>query len=330
MQNGYSDDRLRLAARLYYIDGLGQNEVAKFVKVSQAKVSRLLALARERGIVRISVADYEPRQKSLELQLRDLLGLETVVVIKAIDGLALADLRRSVGHFGSAALEGLIQPKDIIAVAGGRTIYELVHHLPEPKNKALTIVQAMGSVDSTVSAFDAQEVGRVMAQRLGGNFLALHTPAYTPDKLTRDTLRRLQQVRDIYNLLDKANVALVGVGTLANSVFVERKVITPSDISELQSAGAVGEICGRFFDKDGRECNTAWRDRVMSVEMEQLQRIPRVIGIVSGNDRSAAVLAAVRGKLLKGLIIDEAGAASILAMQSVASADQPKTKKAKK
>ena len=43
MANDYSDDRLRLAARLYYVDGLGQNEVAKFAKVSQAKVSRLLA-----------------------------------------------------------------------------------------------------------------------------------------------------------------------------------------------------------------------------------------------------------------------------------------------
>ena len=34
----YSDEQLRLAARLYYLDGLGQTEVAKFVKVSQAKV----------------------------------------------------------------------------------------------------------------------------------------------------------------------------------------------------------------------------------------------------------------------------------------------------
>src|SRR4051812_11274157 len=34
------------SARLDYVDGLGQSEVAKFVKVSQAKVSRLLAMAR--------------------------------------------------------------------------------------------------------------------------------------------------------------------------------------------------------------------------------------------------------------------------------------------
>jgi len=313
MPNIYSDDRLRLAARLYYIDGLGQNEVAKFVKVSQAKVSRLLALARERGIVRITVADYEPRHTELEAQIRSRFGLSTVVVIKALEGLTNTDLRKAVGHFASDALNALIKPGDIVALAGGRTIYELVHHLPEPRNKALTVVQAMGSVDSNVSAFDAQEVGRVVAQRLGGNFLALNAPTYIPEKRTRDALLKLPQVRAVHDHLNRAQVAIVGLGTLENSVFVERGALSPDDITELREAGAVGEMCGRFFDKNGKECDTAWRDQVMGADVEQLRRIPQTIGVVSGNDRSAAIAAVIRGKLLKSLIIDESGAAALLA-----------------
>jgi len=317
-----------LAARLYYIDGLGQNEVAKFVKVSQAKVSRLLALARERGIVRISVADYEPRQTELEAQVRARFGLSTAVVIKTFEGLINTDLRKAVGHFASDALNALIKPTDIVAIAGGRTIYELVQHLPEPRNKALTVVQAMGSVDSSVSSFDAQEVGRVLAQRLGGNFLALNAPAYIPEKRTRDALLRLPQVRLVHDHLDRAQVAIVGLGTLENSVFVERGVLDADAIAELREAGAVGEICGRFFDRNGAECETVWRDQVMSVEAEQLRRIPQVIGVVSGNDRSAAIAAAIRGKLIKGLIIDEIGAAALLA--ATVPAPTGKAKAAKK
>src|ERR1041384_4278836 len=107
MQHVYSEDHLRLVARLYYLDGLGQSEVAKFAKVSQAKVSRLLALAKERGIVRISVADYEPRRRDLEEQLRARFGLDTVAVIKSSDGLDGADLRRAVGHFGAGPVDEL-------------------------------------------------------------------------------------------------------------------------------------------------------------------------------------------------------------------------------
>ncbi|MGC4081686.1 MAG: sugar-binding transcriptional regulator [Vicinamibacterales bacterium] len=312
MPNLYSDDRLRLAARLYYIDGLGQNEVAKFVKVSQAKVSRLLALARERGIVRITVADYEPRHTELEAQIRARFGLSTVVVIKTIEGFTNTDLRKAVGHFAADALNSLIKPGDIVAIAGGRTIHELVHHLPEVRNKALTVVQAMGSVDSNVSAFDAQEVGRVLAQRLGGSFLALNAPAYIPEKRTRDTLLKLPQVRAVHDHLDGAQVAIVGVGTLENSVFVERGTLSPDNIQELRDAGAVGEVCGRFFDKNGEECETDWRDQVMSAEAAQLRNIPQTIGVVSGNDRTAAISAAVRGKLINGLIIDESGAMTLL------------------
>ncbi|MBI5769902.1 MAG: transcriptional regulator [Verrucomicrobia bacterium] len=333
MLNDYSDDRLRLVARLYYLDGLGQSEVARFAKVSQAKVSRLLALARERGIVRITVADYEPRRRELEDQLRARLGLKEAMVIKAGGGTEAADVRRAVGHFGADAVDALIQPRDIVALAGGRTIHDLVHHLPQSRTKSLTVVQAMGSVDSNVSVFDAQEIGRVMAQRLGGIFLALNAPAFIAEKRTRDALLALEQVRSVDENLERANVALVGLGTLQNSVFVERGVLKEPMIAELERAGAVGEVCGRFIDADGRECETAWSDRVMSVRVEQLRRIPRVIGVVSGSDRTAAILAAIRGGLIKSLVIDEGGAGVLLATASnsatasVAAKPKRKTKK---
>ena len=313
MPNNYSDDRLRLVSRLYYLDGLGQTEVAKFAQVSQAKVSRLLALARERGIVRITVADYDPRRRELEAQLRTRFGLETVAVIKSSGGQDASDLRRAVGHFGAPVVDALIQHTDVVAIAGGRTIHELVHQLPATRTKSLTVVQAMGSVDSTVNGFDAQEVGRVVAHRLGGTFLSLNTPAFIPDRRTRDTLLDLQQVRSVHEALDRTRVALVGLGTLANSVFVERGTLDARMIHELQQAGAVGEVCGRFIDASGTECATAWRDRVIAVQIEQLRKIPHVVGVVSGHDRSPAILAAIKGNIIKALVIDELGAADLLA-----------------
>src|SRR3954469_5809425 len=78
-----SDEHLTLIARLYHVDGLDQNEVAKLANVSQAKVSRLLALAEERGIVRITVPEYEPRRRELEERLRGRLALANAIVIRS-------------------------------------------------------------------------------------------------------------------------------------------------------------------------------------------------------------------------------------------------------
>jgi DNA-binding transcriptional regulator LsrR (DeoR family) len=312
-------------ARLYYLDGLGQSEVARFARVSQAKVSRLLALARERGIVRITVADYEPRRRDLEEEIRARLGLAEVAVLKGGGSAEPADLRRAVGHFGAPVVDGWLAAHDVVALAGGRTIHELVHQLPEAGARGLTVVQAMGSVDSSASIYDAQEIGRVLVRRLGGTFLSLNTPAFIPEKRTRDALLELGQVRNVHEHLDRARVALVGLGTLANSVFVERGTLDAAMCADLKRAGAVGEVCGRFFDARGHECPTTWRDRVIGVTLGQLRRIPLVIAIVSGTDRTAAIEAAVRGGLIKALVIDEAGAAALLA-----GAPTPSPKKAKK
>lgn len=118
MPNDYSDDRLRLVARLYYLDGLGQSEVARFAKVSQVSRARPLALARERGIVRITVADYDRRRRELEDRLRAQLGLKLAVVIKASDGLEAGDLRKAIGHFAAPVVDELITANDVVALAG--------------------------------------------------------------------------------------------------------------------------------------------------------------------------------------------------------------------
>jgi DNA-binding transcriptional regulator LsrR (DeoR family) len=306
------------------MDGLGQSEVARFAKVSQAKVSRLLAAARERGIVRISVAEYEPRNHALEQALCKGFGLDAVAVIKTAEGTNAEDARRAVGHFGAPFVAALLPPKGVVAIAGGRSIRELVQDLPEDKERRLTVVQAMGSIDSNVGAEDALELGRVLARRSGGHFLSLSVPAFVPDRRIRDVLLALSQVRSVRERLAHANVAIVGVGTLTNSVFAARKVLSPRDIEELTSCGAVGEICGRFFDKNGRECDSRWRDRVLSIGLEQIRQIPQVIGVVAGGDRSAAIAAAVRGGLLKALVIDDAAAVFLSASFRPVSRSKPK------
>ena len=305
MLNSYSEEQLRLAARLYYLDGLGQSEVARFVKISQAKVSRLLAAARERGIVRISVAEYEPRNDALERALRKEFGLAAVAVIKTTEGATAEDARRMVGHFGAPFVAALLPPKSVVAIAGGRTIRELVQLLPEDRERQLTVVQAMGSIDSNIGAEDALELGRILARRSGGHFQALNTPAFVPDRKTRDALLALAQIRSVREQLAQAKAAIVGIGTLTNSVFAARGVFSARDTHELAGCGAVGEICGRFYDKNGRECNSPWRERVLSIDLDRIRRIPQVIGVVAGGDRSAAIVAAIRGGLLKALVIDE-------------------------
>ncbi len=312
-EDNCSDELLLQIANLYYVDGLPQTNVAKLANVSQAKVSRLLARARERGLVRITVAEYDPRDHELEEQLESRLGLRHAVVVKTAKGLNTLELRQSLTHFAAPWVARWIPAHGTLAIAGGRTMQWLIHNMTAPPGvEGLTVVQSMGNIDASVGPYDALELGRILAKRWCGKFFVLNTPAILPDAKTRKTLLGLESVRTVVEQLREVQAALVGVGTLHNSVFVERGVLTNQDTAQLAKAGAVGEICGRFYDRDGNECQTSYRDRVISMDFADLRRAEQVIAVVAGSDRTEAILGALRGGLLKFLVIDRAGATALL------------------
>ena len=102
-------------------------------------------------------------------------------------------------------------------------------------------------------------------------------------------------------------------------------MLSAHDFEELEKAGAVGEICGRFYDKNGRECLTPWRDRVLSIGLDQIRRIPQVIAVIAGGNRAAAISAAIRGGLVKALVIDEVAASFLLGASIAPSASRVRT-----
>jgi len=309
----YSDEQLILAARLYYIDQLSQSDVAKMMSVSQAKVSRMLTLARECGFVRITVADANPRDLELEKRLRQALGIETIVIRPAF-GQKSNDLRQIIGYFAAEAIHDWLKSCHVIALAGGRTMRNLVDrfkHLPAPTR--LEVVQAMGTVDASPGPFDAVELGLILAGCWHSSFVRLNTPAILQDADTCTKLLQLEQVQHVMGRLAEADAALIGVGTLENSIFAERGVLSPQDLQALRGAGAVGEIVGRYFDSSGRECQTSLRDRVVSLPLSDLRKIQLRIAVTTGTDRAKAICAAIRGGLLNALAIDASGAMAVLA-----------------
>jgi DNA-binding transcriptional regulator LsrR (DeoR family) len=309
----YPDDILRMAATLYYVDGLGQTEVAKLVRVSQTKISRLLAAALERGIVRISVEEYHARHDQLEHELCSRFGLKSAAVIKTAHNAGPEAARQTVGHFGAPFVATLLPKTGVVAVGGGRSVAEVVQRFRRGENRRLTVVQAMGSIDSNLSQVDALELGRAIVKLWGGEFLTLSTPAFVADRKTRDFFLASGQIKFVSQRMKKADAAIVGVGGLASSVYIERGVLNNADIAQLREIGAVGEICGRFFDAAGRECKSRWRDRTISIAIDDLRKIPQVTGVAAGADRAPAVMAAMQGGLLKALLADEALARALLA-----------------
>ncbi|MGC4107891.1 MAG: sugar-binding transcriptional regulator [Thermomicrobiales bacterium] len=305
---------LATIARMYYLDGLGQSEIADIVGVSRSTVSRQLTAARERGIVRIAVDDVDPRHTDLEHALQQRFGLRRVVVVRGLEGSA-ANARKAVAYFSASIVGSWIAHAATIGVAGGRTLGLMTQFMephPIPAVATPEIVQLMGTVGPAPSNVDASEIARALARRLHGSIQTINAPAYMDDSQSRDLLLAHRQIRTVRDTFAHLDVALIGIGTPIDSLFADRQSFSPHDHVALQEAGAVGEICGRFFDARGRECDSPYRDRVIGVDLATLRQAGEVIAITAGVSKQAAVTAALRGGLVHSLVIDEAGAAVIL------------------
>ncbi len=313
-----SDDLLASAARMYYLDQLDQRDIGALLGVSRSTVSRLLKNARERGIVQISVSPYDPRDRQQEAAIRDRLGARHAIVIKTT-GRPAAQVGRTVGYFAAPAALDLIGAGASIGVAGGRTLAALVRHMPPVEiAQNTTVVQLMGNIGPKPAAIDGLEIGHELARRLQSALYTVNAPAVVQDRPARDMLLAHQHIRIVWNLFDSLTLAFVGIGTLTESMFAEQGVFSPAEIDRLRQHGAVGEICGRFFDRDGRECATEYRDRILSIDLAVLRQRADVVGVTNGPHRAAAVRAALRGGLINSLIIDDVGAAAVLAADDAA------------
>ena len=95
-------------------------------------------------------------------------------------------------------------------------------------------------------------------------------------------------------------------GTLQISLFVSRGELSPFDLERLEAQAAVGELRALLRLIRSRVRNY-FRDRVISVGLDELSRIEDIICVTHGTGSTKAIHAALKG-LITPLVTDETGA----------------------
>jgi len=123
---------------------------------------------------------------------------------------------------------------------------------------------------------------------------------------------KTNKVQDMLRLWKKINKAIVGIGETPSS----SEVLFSEDVVDIEKdalvrSGAVGDICMRFFNEDGTPVNYLVHE-IMSIEFEDLVKIPDVIAVAGGLAKVNAIIGASRARFINTLITDELTAVRIL------------------
>jgi DNA-binding transcriptional regulator LsrR (DeoR family) len=165
-------------------------------------------------------------------------------------------------------------------------------------------------------------IGR-LANLVRGEATLLPAPGIVGAPEAIPILREDRYVRDAMAMFDQVTIAIVGIGTVEPSGLLASSgnIFSPEELDMLRDAGAVGDICLRFFDAAGRPSLTPLDERVIGMTLDQLRQVKRAVGIAGGKRKLNAIRGALRGRLINVLITDRFTAQDLL--QTEETPEQP-------
>jgi DNA-binding transcriptional regulator LsrR (DeoR family) len=302
---------------MYFVDGSSQQEIAEAFGTSRSNVSRMLSAARQQGIVEIRIVDSAQRRHDLEADLKQRFGLHDCQVAAYTPGMAPA---QSVAKLSSRWLLDTVQGGQRLALSWGTALQAMVWAVTATRRYDVEVVQLVGGLSSVDAEVTGQELVRELATRLGARYRYLHAPALVAN---RDALAAFLSERSVSTALDaakSADIAFVGVGTYGDSssaAIIDAMALSAADRSAFDTMSPAGDICARYFDINGTPVGSeAVHNRVIAVDLEDLRRIPMVVGVTVGRVKAPGLVGALRGHHLDVLICNESAARAALALDA--------------
>lgn len=310
--------RLRLVtrvARMYHEQGFKQPQIAEALHVSQAKVSRLLKKAEDLGIVRVMIVPPPGGHSDLEEALVTRYGLLDAVVADAPPDDEKA-ITSAVGAAAATYLEDVLLGHERIGISSwSETLLAMVTVLSRrPQPVADTVTQVIGGVGIPEAQVQATRLTEQLATLTGGKPLFLPTPGVVSAAL-RDAMLAEPYVTHVVDAWKDLTILLAGIGSLEPSPLLQRSgnAIADADQDSLRALGAVGDICLRFFDAEGRHVDSDLDLRVVGIDPATLLSVPRRVGVAGGPRKHSAIRAAILGRWVNVLVTDIETAEALLA-----------------
>ncbi|MDV7136344.1 sugar-binding transcriptional regulator [Williamsia muralis] len=295
------------AATMYHLEGLTQAEVAARLGLSRPTAGRLIARARAQGLVRV-VIDAPPHlagsiHTDEERELETAFGLKEALIIDQLaDGTQTGD--SALGRAGASVLIRRLEPNSTLGFTWGPETVAVADSITPRSASCRRVVQMDGSMTSVEYHTGVDHALSRFAERLGAQPLRLVAPLYA-DPDTVKALQRDSILSQSFKAAEEADVMVFGVGSVTTSTTLfEGAYIDAAILDELTGLGAVGEIGGRFYDKDGVTVESSLVDRTVSVPLEAVRSCPTTMLISGGTHRRESILGALRGGLATTLITD--------------------------
>lgn len=298
-----------LVAWMYYDEGLTHEKIAQRLGMSRVAVTRLLQKARREGIVQIQITRPLPVQFRMARQLEEAFGLKRAIVVRSYPEHRVT--LDALGGAGAQYLQSLLFPGCRLGVAWSETVRRIIPYVQQVKQPVQgTINELVGTRTVQTNPFS---VSGQLASALGMPLETLPVPVVVQSPAARDAILSEASIRTAMEHARQCDIAIVGLGDVGpECTLVRTGHLTAESVAEFRERGAVGDILMRFYDQNGEYVPGPLESCIISLEWEDIKRLPHIIAMAAGPRKVDAILGALRGRLIHSLITDTDTARQVL------------------
>ncbi|WP_193603756.1 sugar-binding transcriptional regulator [Niallia nealsonii] len=302
------------AAKMYYILDYNQSEIAKKLGISRPTVSRLLQRAKEEGIVQINIVDSSINREELSHELEQKFNLKKAIVA-SVPQYESHIIKSHLGVAAAEYLHEIVKDGDIIGVTWGTTLYQVAIDLKQKYVNDVQVVQLKGGVSHSEKSTYASEIMYLFGKAYNTPPMHLPLPVIVDHIVVKKAMETDRHIKHILDLGKKANIAVFTTGPIKqDSLLFQLGYFSDEDMNMI-SANAVGDICSRFFDKDGQICNESLDDRTLGLDLAELKKKEYSVLVAGGNQKIDSIYGALKGKIANVLVTDQYTARFLLDKQ---------------
>lgn len=316
MESRYDMQMMVHVARMYYVEGLTQQSIAKELGISRSYISMILSEARELGIVEINIKNPLASNEELARELSQAFGISNCYVTPTVVT-ALTPLTKILAAQGAIVAEKLIENHSTVGVAWGMTCYEFMKAFSE--NSGLfdvNVVPLIGGSHHLSSEYQLNEMVRLFAEKLRGTPSFIYAPALAESIEDKALHMKSQYMQSIAEKWRKIDVAIVGVDS-PPEYYSDKSQFDPVAMRrsyEDNPEKTVGDIGARRFNIQGQFLKNDYNERIMGIDEEGLKSAKNVLSIAAGHHKVLSIIGALRLNIITHFVTDESTAKTILSL----------------
>ena len=301
----FQKKQMQEAAVLYYEKKHTQHEIAQIMNLSRQTVSKLLNDAVKENIVEIKINNPEINCKDYEQAICKKFNIKNTVVCGASTNdeslCRLMTVKRAAVYVQSLIESG----NKKIAISWGRTIQSFISEFDNINTSDNIVFPLFGATDQEQAYFLSNELARSFADKIGAKVKYAWFP-YKPDNIDDcELFKKTSYYKKLYDLWNEIDIAIVGIG---NNEIIQAfgKIFGYNE----KYMSAIGDISAHFFDKNGKFIELY--ENTLCASKDNLKNAKQTIAIACGENKTEAIIGALRTQIIDTLITDEYTAKRIL------------------